>query len=161
MGMSLPNLSAVNWIMLAALLALAVWQDLAHRRIPNRLLLCFASAGVLLAVLPQGIGLASALGAAFIAGAAFAPLYLLRQMGGGDLKLMTTTGLMVGMPRVTALCLSVAMAGGLLALWWLWRARRRAHTQTATTDRMPYAVAVALGCAAHSVVALPLTPVSL
>ncbi len=157
--MSLPTLSLWTWTTLTVLLGMAVWQDLAHRRIPNRLLLWAAGAGLLLAVLPQGVGLGSALAAAVLAGAAFAPLYLLGQMGGGDLKLMSTAGLLVGMPRITALCLSVAMAGGLLALWWLWRARRRSRAAPAPSspfERMPYALAVALGTAVHGLLARPL-----
>jgi prepilin peptidase CpaA len=144
--MSIPALPFWNWTALSILLLLAVWQDLAHRRIPNTVLLCTASAALVLADLPQGVGIASAMTAALVAFTAFVPLYLLRQMGAGDLKLMATAGLLVGMPRVAALCLSVAMAGGLLALFWLWRAR---PVQAARAIRMPYAVAVALGSAAH------------
>lgn len=147
--MSLPALSVWNWTILSSLLLLAVWQDLAHRRIPNLLVLCTACAALVLAAAPQGIGLVSALLAALVAGAAFLPLYLLRQMGGGDLKLMATAGLLVGMPRVAALCLSIAMAGGLLALCWLWLGRRQRPDATGAHQRMPYAVAIALGTGAH------------
>ena len=157
--MSLPSLPIWTWTTLTVLLGTAVWQDLAYRRIPNRLLLWCAGAGLLLAVLPHGVGLGSALAAALLAGAAFAPLYLLGQMGGGDLKLISTAGLLVGMPRITALCLSVAMAGGLLALWWLWRARHRSGTTDAPpspVERMPYALAVGLGTAVHGLLAQPL-----
>ena len=157
--MSLPALSVWNWTALSSMLLLAVWQDLAHRRIPNTLLLCTAPAALVLAAMPQGVGMVSAVAAALVALAAFMPLYLLRQMGGGDLKLMATAGLLVGMPRITALCLSVAMAGGLLALWWLWRARRRSRATSIASspaERMPYALAVALGTAAHGLLAQPL-----
>jgi len=157
--MSLPSLTLWTWTTLSVLMGMAVWQDLAHRRIPNRLLLWSAGTGLLLAVLPQGAGLGSALGAALLAGAAFAPLYLIGQMGGGDIKLMATAGLLVGMPRITALCVSVAMAGGLLALWWMWRARRHASATPAPpspVERMPYALAVALGTAVHGLLARPL-----
>lgn len=139
-----------SWLTLGLMLTLAVWQDVAHRRIPNRLLLPAACLALVLAAWPQGIGLASAIGGGLIGSMVFAPLYLLRQMGGGDLKLMTTTGLLVGMPRITALCLSIAMAGGLLALWWMWRARGRAQWANTPRSRMPYAVAVALGTASHA-----------
>ena len=153
--MSLPALSVWNWTALSSLLLLAVWQDIAHRRIPNHLLLCTASAGLVLAAMPQGIGMVSALAAACAAGAVFAPMYLLRQMGGGDLKLMATAGLLVGMPRALALCLSVAMAGGLLALFWVWHTRRPQPSPARTVSRMPYAVAIALGSAWHGLVNLP------
>ena len=90
-----------------------------------------------------------------VGGAAFAPLYLLRQMGAGDLKLMATAGLLVGMPRIAALCLSVAMAGGLLALYWLWHIRRQKRPLAASAQRMPYAVAIALGSVWHGLLTLP------
>ncbi len=153
--MSLPALSVWNWTTLSCLLLLAVWQDLAHRRIPNHLLLCTGSAGLVLAAMPQGIGMVSALTAALAAGTAFMPLYLMRQMGGGDLKLMAIAGLLVGMPRIAALCLSVAMAGGLLALYWLWHIRRQKRPLAASAQRMPYAVAIALGSAWHGLLTLP------
>ncbi len=154
--MSLTPLPLWTWAVLTVLMGMAVWQDLTHRRIPNRLLLCSSGAGLLLAAWPQGIGLGSALAAALLAGAAWAPMYLLGRIGGGDLKLMATAGLLVGMPRITALCLSVAMAGGLLALWWLWRKRQQPQTANqhlSPFERMPYALAVALGTAAHSLLA--------
>jgi prepilin peptidase CpaA len=153
--MSLPTLSVWNWTTLSCLLLLAVWQDLAHRRIPNPLLLCTASAALVLAAMPQGTGLVSALAAALVAGGAFVPLYLLGQMGAGDIKLMATAGLLVGMPRALALCLSVAMAGGLLALGWAWHTRRPAPASARIANRMPYAVAVALGSAWHGLLTLP------
>ena len=153
--MSLPALPVWNWTTLSLLLLLAVWQDLAHRRIPNPLLLCTASAALVLAAMPQGIGLVSSLAAALVAGGAFLPLYLLGQMGAGDIKLMATAGLLVGMPRALALCLSVAMAGGLLALGWAWQTRKPQSASARTANRMPYAVAVALGSAWHGLLTLP------
>ena len=153
--MSLPALSVWNWTTLSCLLLLAVWQDLAHRRIPNPLLLCTALVALVLAAMPQGTGLLSALAAALVAGGAFLPLYLLGQMGAGDIKLMATAGLLVGMPRALALCLSVAMAGGLLALGWAWHTRRSAPASVRTVNRMPYALAVAMGSAWHGLLTLP------
>ena len=155
--MPLPNaLPTANWLALTSLLVLAAGWDLRQRRIPNRLLLGMAGAGLVLSALPQGPGLVRALAGGLCAGAAFLPLYLLRQMGGGDLKLMATAGLLVGMPRVPALCLSVAMAGGLLALLWRWHTRRLPkHPTPPAAARMPYAVAVALGGATHGLLPLP------
>lgn len=138
-----------TWTALALLLTLSVWQDLVHRRIPNRLLLCFAAAGLVLAHAPSGIGLVSAVLAALTAAAVMSPMYLSGWVGGGDLKLMGTAGLLVGMPRVSALCLSVAMAGGLLAIYWRWRARQRTLPVPVPHGRLPYAVAIALGTATH------------
>ena len=142
----MPHMT-VEVLMLVALMVLSVWQDWRYRRIPNRLLQVFALMALMLSLLPSGLGLFSALGAAAVGAAAFSPMYLLRQMGAGDLKLMATTGLLVGMPGIAALCLSVAMAGGLLALYWLWLMPRQ--TANDRSSPMPYAVAIALGSAAH------------
>jgi prepilin peptidase CpaA len=145
----MPSLSTVSWITLMLVMACAVWQDLAWRRIPNRLVLPVAGLAMALATWPSGIGLASALTGGLMSGAMFAPLYLMRQMGGGDLKLISTAGLLVGMSRVPALCLSIAMAGGLMAVYWLWRTQRQSQSQAGVYRRMPYAVAIALGSAGH------------
>ena len=143
----------MQWISLAALLTLAVWQDCRHRRIPNRLLGPFAALGVALSLGPDGPGLASALGAALLGAAAFAPVYLLGKMGGGDIKLMATTGLLVGFDPMAFLCLAVALSGGVLALVWGWRLRRASVATLAGGQpnpdtarlRMPYALAIAGG----------------
>lgn len=139
----------VSWLTLALVLAIAVHQDVMYRRIPNHLLWPAACLALLLAAWPSGIGLTSALAGGLVGASALLPLYLLRLVGGGDLKLMATAGLLLGMPRVAALCLSVAMAGGLLALYWLWHTRRRQAAATTPQSRMPYAVAIALGSATH------------
>ena len=141
----------IQWLTLCGLLTLAVWHDWHHRRIPNRLLAVFALAGMGISLLPGGIGLLSALGAAMLGAGAFAPLYLVRKMGGGDIKLMATTGLLVGADRMASLCLAVALSGGVLAMVWWWHLRRaiKAGPDTANSKRMeqrlPYALAIAAG----------------
>lgn len=144
---------SIEAFMLTILLSLAVWHDWHHRRIPNRLLQVFALMGFALSLSPSGLGLWSALPGALLGAGAFAPLYLAGQMGGGDIKLMATTGLLVGVERIAALCLAVALCGGLLALWWCFRTWRNNTARQATGDvlqtRMPYALAVAAGALAQ------------
>lgn len=144
----------IEGALLAGLMTLSVWQDVAHRRIPNRLLQVFALIALVLSLRVAGLGLSSALGAAVLAGAAFSPLYLLGQLGGGDLKLMATAGLLVGIPGVLAWCLSVALAGGLLSLYWLWYRRHLREPPGHVRHRMPYAMAIALGSAWHGLLNL-------
>jgi len=157
-------------VALLVLLGLSVWHDWRHRRIPNRLLTVFVGLGLAHSLGPVGPGLASALGAALLGAAAFAPLYLRGAMGGGDLKLMATTGLWLGLDPMPFVCLAVAICGGVLALAWMWRLRRtrvnatmkptvnpstKASTRVRTPvappahlalqDRMPYALAIAAG----------------
>lgn len=153
----------IEWPMLAALLILAVWHDWRHRRIPNRLLQVFALIALALCLRPSGLGLASVLSAALLGGLAFMPLYLLGQMGGGDIKLLATTGLMVGIERMTSLCLAVALCGGVLALGWWWHQNRsttalslshRLPHASSLHARMPYALAVAAGSLTHGLLPL-------
>ena len=148
----------IQWPLLAALLALAVWHDWRQRRIPNRLLQVFALIGLVLSMMPSGLGLSCALSAALLGGLAFMPLYLLGQMGGGDIKLLATTGLLVGIEQMVSLCLAVALCGGVLALGWWWHLHRsttalslsrRLHPAGGLHARMPYALAIAAGSLTH------------
>ena len=156
----------VSSMALLVLLGLSVWHDWRHRRIPNRLLALFAGLGLAHSLWPSGPGLPWALGGALLGAGAFAPLYLRGGMGGGDIKLMATTGLWVGLAPMVLICLAVALSGGVLALAWYWRLRRAAaqplsptsvcapaSAAGAVTDapspplqaRMPYALAIAAG----------------
>jgi prepilin peptidase CpaA len=130
--------------------------------------------GFLLAALhPQGIGLLSALGGLALGLAIFLPLYLLRAMGAGDVKLMAMAGAFLGYAAILEAALWVLLTGGALALLFALRrgvARRMAanlremlfsaaasvqlrtlpdfSTGPQTAARLPYAVAIALGVAA-------------
>jgi len=155
-------------------LASAVITDLRARIIPNALVLAGAMTGVLLAALhPEGIGLLSALGGLALGLAIFLPLYLLRAMGAGDVKLMAMAGAFLGPAVIFEAALWVLLTGGVLALVFALRrgvARRMAanlremfYSAAAsvqirtlpdfsagpqTAARLPYAVAIALGVAA-------------
>ena len=102
---------------LLALLAVAVFTDVRSRRIPNALVvlgMCF------------GLGSANAVGggagaldslAGGIAGlAVFLPLYALRWLGAGDVKLLAMIGTFVGLPDVMWISLYTALFGGLLGI---------------------------------------------
>jgi prepilin peptidase CpaA len=152
----------------------AVITDLRARLIPNALVLAGALTGFLLAALhPQGIGLLSALGGLALGLAIFLPMYLLRAMGAGDVKLMAMTGAFLGYTAILEAALWVLLTGGALALVFALRrgvARRMAanlremffsaaasvqirtlpdfSAGSQTAARLPYAVAIALGVAA-------------
>ena len=91
--------------------------DLHDRRIPNYL--TFGSA-----LLAFGYGLAaggwSGLGVAVagwcLAVGIFIPFFLLRGMGGGDVKLMGALGAWIGPASLLSLTFYTAMAGGVMAL---------------------------------------------
>ena len=114
-------------ILLAGLLLGAVWHDVRSRRIPNRLVFPGALAGLLLnAVLPAGAGLLTAAPGAIglwpaVAGLALGlallmPMYMLKAMGAGDVKLMAMVGAFVGPQAVLGAMLFSLLAGGVLAL---------------------------------------------
>jgi prepilin peptidase CpaA len=165
-------------ILTAALLLLflagAVITDLRARIIPNALVLAGALTGILLAGLhPEGIGFLRALGGLALGLVIFLPVYILRAMGAGDVKLMAMTGAYLGYTALPEAALWVLLMGGVLALVFALRrgvARRMAanlremlfsaaasvQVRTLpdfsqgpqTAARLPYAVAIALGVAA-------------
>jgi prepilin peptidase CpaA len=102
--------------LLLLFLAGAVITDLRARIIPNVLVLSGALSGVLLAGLhPEGIGLLRALGGLALGLAIFLPLYLLRAMGAGDVKLMAMAGAFLGYAAIAEAALWVLLTGGVLA----------------------------------------------
>jgi prepilin peptidase CpaA len=123
-----PSLLAALVIsLLCALLLAAVWSDVRTRRIPNRLVLLGVVAGLLLnTVLPQGYGYLSALPGALgfwkaLAGLGLGlcillPLYMLRAMGAGDVKLMAMVGAFLGPNAMVGTILLTFIAGGALSL---------------------------------------------
>lgn len=105
---------------LLALLLVAAWRDFCHYRIPNKLVFPGAALGILLhALLPQdmgGLGLLTSLAGLSVGLAVLLPLYLLRAMGAGDIKLMAMTGAFVGPTSILIITVYVLLAGGILAL---------------------------------------------
>jgi prepilin peptidase CpaA len=105
---------------LLLLLLAAAWSDIRSRRIPNFLVFPGAIIGVLShALLPQEMGALGILGSLAGWGTGLAlllPLYLLRIMGAGDVKLMAMTGAFLGAQETVGALLCVLLAGGVLAL---------------------------------------------
>jgi len=105
-------------LMLLVLAVGAAITDLAIRKIPNLLLLA-AWCGVfglhLSGLTPAGSA-AAALGGAAVGFALFIPLYALRGMAAGDVKLMATVGLFFGPGQTVHACILAWCAGGVMAL---------------------------------------------
>jgi prepilin peptidase CpaA len=116
------------------------------------------------------LGAGTALLGVLVGLALFLPLYLLRAMGAGDVKLLAALGAFMGPVEVIGLALSVLVAGGLLAvLRMLWAGKSRLvlnnvklvlgslgggasprfDPATQSADRMPYALAFAGGLLAY------------
>jgi len=167
------------------LILLAAKQDISSHRISNKLVLTGMLFGVILnGILPEGWGFNSqipgALGwlAAFkglaIGMALFLPLYWLRAMGAGDVKLMGMVGAFLGPNDVLGVVLATLVVGGVLALFVvMWSKQLRPMLQNVklifygsavklstgqaplmddlpvSVGKLPYAVAIGLGTFAY------------
>ena len=120
-------MSLLPLLLLLALLGAAVWHDVRARRIPNALVFPGALAGLALhALLPGGaglfgtpmgsLGILSALGGLALGLAFLLPMYALRLMGAGDVKLLAMVGAFVGAGQILTIALFTLAAGGVLAL---------------------------------------------
>lgn len=165
---------------LAALVLTAVVCDLRSRRIPNALVVGGMALGLFIQTVAQpggglfghpagGIGFVAALLGGLAGLGLFLPLYALRALGAGDVKLLAMVGVWLGAAAVAHAALWTLLVGGVLALgvaMWSGLLRqvlanlRFMFTSTLvkaqggaalgveaparTTGRLPYAVAI--GC---------------
>lgn len=164
------GLESAQGIAAIALAVGAAAVDVRWRRIPNVLTFGAAAAGLLYHVTSGGLR-----GAGFSAGgwavglALFFPIFALRGMGAGDVKLLAAIGAWLGPTTTLWVALFSAIAGGVLAvivaltrgyfgkalnnIWWLfgyWRAFGIAASPELTLEarnvpRLAYAVPIAVG----------------
>ena len=146
-----------RFLLLAALLLVAACIDAYRWRIPNKLTFGGSLSAFLIGLFEPGSAgqalMASAAGLA-LGFAVMLPLYLLRALGAGDVKLMAMVGAFLGAPHAAGAALLVFITGGVAAL--LWVLNRRAwsallarfgswHGNTASLGRMPYAASICVG----------------
>jgi prepilin peptidase CpaA len=150
---------------LLATMALAAFLDARTLRIPNWLTLAGVVAALAFHTVP---GVPGALGwTAPVAGVALAlallvPLWILRVMGAGDVKLMAVVGAFLGPANLIPALLFSFVAAGLLAIAWAVRSRTlgrlganlrfvamclHAVQPAASAGRIPYAVGACAGTA--------------
>jgi prepilin peptidase CpaA len=105
-----------------------VYYDGRWRRIPNFITLPLMVVGVLAQFFMHGWSgfYLSFLGILTGAGLLL-PVYLLRGLGAGDLKLMAAIGACVGLRLIGSVLFLTILSGGLLALLWIFL--RRSHLQ--------------------------------
>ncbi len=117
--------------MLATVL-IAGWTDWRRWRIPNALLASSAVIAILWAALsPTGIGWVRCLLGGATGLAMFLPLYLLRGMAAGDVKLLGVLGMYAGPLMAVDIALMSALVGGMWAVALV--ARRRSMARQSRT----------------------------
>ena len=103
--------------LLLALIGAAVAVDIRSHRIPNRLIVAGAAIGIAWnLLLPYGWGFAYALKGAAVGFAFFLPMYALRAVGAGDVKLVAMIGVFLGPAATAGAALTTLLAGGVLAI---------------------------------------------
>lgn len=103
--------------------------DARRRQIPNRLTLnALAAALVTRALLGGWVGLKSGLLGIFVASSVFLLIFLMRGMGGGDVKLMAAVGAWAGSERAFGILLAAALVGGVLAIYYVTFTGKLRHT---------------------------------
>jgi len=122
----LPLILQVILILVAGVAAI---NDIRFRRIPNWLTLTGLVLGVGTNVfLFEWAGLRESLMGLAVAFIVYFPLYLLRGMGAGDVKLMAAIGCIVGWKNWIGIFFLTAILGGLAAVAVLLARRRLAHS---------------------------------
>jgi prepilin peptidase CpaA len=138
-------------ILAVALFAAAAVSDARHRRISNRL-----SAGLALLGLARiavdlasgaGLGAAAADVAAALAVFALGALAFHRRwLGGGDVKLLAASALLLGLGELAPFLFATALSGGVLAIGFVaWRCFLPGWRYRGGLPSLPYAVAIAAG----------------
>ncbi|WP_296951444.1 prepilin peptidase [uncultured Massilia sp.] len=109
-----PMLQAALLLLVCA----AAINDVATRRIPNRLLLAGLAGALVLRLLSAapGAALLDALAGAAVGLLLFLPFYLLRGMAAGDVKLMAVVGAFAGPRDAITIAVLAWCAGGVMAL---------------------------------------------
>lgn len=95
----------------------AIFTDLIRRKIPNTLVLF----GLVISLIGQCFTTQGAGGFNWLAGvtfsfACFIPLYILRGMAAGDVKLMMAVGGFLGFPLIIKAVICVFLSGGIIAI---------------------------------------------
>jgi prepilin peptidase CpaA len=144
--------------------SLAAIVDVRSRRIPNWLTLGLLLSGIAVNIWQAGVyGGALALAGAMLGLVLLLPLYAVRAIGAGDVKLLAGLGALLGPHMLVSVAVYGALAGGLMSAIVLARSGRllivlhevliehRAPTRGGATT--PYALAIAFGM--YSTLVLP------
>ena len=99
------------------MLALACITDLRTRRIPNALTFSSTAAALLFHAVTGGVNAAAwSLAGCVLGVLLFFPMFALRGMGAGDVKLLAAVGAWLGPSQVVIAALATSVAGGCIAI---------------------------------------------
>jgi len=111
------NIFASPWMAAFVIAAAACWFDVRTRRIPNGLTFPGAALGLVASTLAHGPqGTMTSVAGLILGVALFFPLFLLRGLGAGDVKLMGALGAWLGTWVMFGVAFYTSLAGGVLAL---------------------------------------------
>ena len=109
-------MTALN-LFVGTLLALACVTDLRTRRIPNVLTLSAVAGAVLFHLATGGWQAAGwSIVGLFVGALLFLPMFALRGMGAGDVKLLAAVGAWLGPGQVAIVALATSLVGGVMAV---------------------------------------------
>ena len=142
MTIQLPDLFG---ILLAVLLLMAAWTDIKTRTISNELNATIALLAVIFWFVAGETlwpGIAIRIGVAAGLFVVFAGLFMLKMMGGGDVKMIAALALWLPLKALFAMLTVMALAGGAITLFLLIRQKWRPNAER---PEVPYGVAIAIG----------------
>ncbi len=110
-----------NLIFLICLLLASIFFDYRGHRIPNALTFGGVIAGLTFSIigLSGGVTLVESIAGVGVGMAMLMPMYAMRIMGAGDVKLLAMAGAFLGPLGIFWACLYSLMFGGLLAVIWI------------------------------------------
>ncbi len=119
-----PLLPPFAVTLLLITVVIAAWSDWAAWRIPNQLLAASLTSSLFIATFASaGVSIGNAFLGGLIGFCAFLPVYLLRGMGAGDVKLMAVVGTWTGPSIAVDIIFASALIGGAWAVM-LWDIHR-------------------------------------
>jgi prepilin peptidase CpaA len=152
-------------MVLAVMLAVAVYLELKERRIPNWLTLSGMALGLLIGYLNGTAALWMSLGGLAIGFGFLFIFYVFGGVGGGDVKLMGAAGTLMGVKLIQPALVYTAFIGAFLAVilvvwrkdFWariargiqqlaFWRKDGKTQMAPSTPVTVPYGLAIAIGC---------------
>jgi len=119
----MSSISLMQTVLLVPAVIAAAAFDWTQRRIPNGLCSGIALMGLLGGSYEFGVGhVWSGLASGALGGLACMPMYVLRGMSAGDVKLIAATSVWWSLAQLLTALAAIALCGGVLALGYLFRA---------------------------------------